>query len=356
MKPLEMLLHNAARSQKRIVLSEGADPRAVDAALMASKEGVARMILVGAVDTVRDQLIDAGVAPEAITPTALGAAVQPAQEGAARIEVHDPETSALGPELAALYHARRAHKGVTPQDAEAAARLPHVYAALLVKSGHADGTVGGAVATTAEIVRTAIQVIGPKPGARLVSSFFLMLFCKTHHVKKGAHIFADSGLVVDPSAEEMAEIAVASARSFETLTAEVPRVAMLSFSTRGSAVHGAVSKVVTATELAKAAAPDVLIDGELQFDAAFVPDVAEAKAKNSPLKGDANIFVFPNLESGNIAYKIAQRLGGAEAIGPILQGLDRPANDLSRGCSAEDILHMIAVTAAQAEDSDPSQA
>ena len=176
-----------------------------------------------------------------------------------------------------------------------------------------------------------------------------MLFCQTHHIKKGAHIFADSGLVVDPSAEEMAQIALASAASLQTLTAETPRVAMLSFSTRGSAEHDAVSKVVIATQIAKQHAPDLLIDGELQFDAAFVPDVADSKASDSPLAGDANVFVFPNLESGNIAYKIAQRVGGAVAIGPILQGLNKPANDLSRGCDAEDILHMIAVTAAQAE-------
>ena len=198
-------------------------------------------------------------------------------------------------------------------------------------------------------MRTAIQVIGPKPGSKLVSSFFLMLFCKEHHDKKGAHIFADSGLVIDPTAEEMAQIAASSAESFVTLTGETPRVAMLSFSTLGSASHSSVSKVVTATELAKAANPNLLIDGELQFDTAFVPNVAASKAKDSPLGGDANVFVFPNLDSGNIAYKIAQRVGGAVAIGPVLQGLDKPANDLSRGCSSEDILHMIAVTAAQAE-------
>ena len=336
MKPLEMLLQNAARSQKKIVLSEGDDPRAVQATIDARKQGIARVVLIGPEGAIRARFDDLGAMPD---------------EG---VEIHDPATSPLIDELAEAFHQRRKHKGVTPGQALEAARSPHVFAALLVHAGHADGTVGGAVATTAEIVRTAIQVIGPAPGASLVSSFFLMLFCQTHHMKKGAHIFADSGLVVDPNAEEMARIALASARSYTVLTGDVPRVAMLSFSTRGSASHTSVSKVVTATGIARDADPALLIDGELQFDAAFVPDVAASKAGDSTLGGNANVFIFPNLESGNIAYKIAQRVGGAVAIGPILQGLAKPANDLSRGCSSEDILHMIAVTAAQAEHNVPA--
>lgn len=330
MKPLELLLANAARSNRRIVLSEGADPRVIAAACAARDRQIARPILVGPEAAMRVGLSEAGLSAE-------------------RLILHDPETSPLADEMAALYHKRRQHKGVTPAAARDAVRNPHVFAAALVAADHADGTIGGAVATTSEIVRTALQVIGPAPGTPLVSSFFLMLFCAAQHPKKGAHIFADSGLVIDPNAEEMAVIARSAAESFRALTGDTPRVAMLSFSTRGSAAHDAVSKVVQATALARAAAPDLLIDGELQFDAAFVPDVAAAKAKDSPLGGNANVFVFPNLESGNIAYKIAQRLGGAVAIGPVLQGLAKPANDLSRGCSSEDILHMIAVTAAQAD-------
>lgn len=331
MKPLENLLQNAARSQKKIVLSEGSDPRAVQAAIDARADNIARIVL---------------VAPEAEVLAEYEALGGKPDEG---VEIHDPATSELREELAQAFYERRKHKGMTIEGAREATLNPHVYAALLVKTGHADGTVGGAVATTAEIVRTAIQVIGPKPGSKLVSSFFLMLFCQPHHDKKGAFIFSDSGLVVDPNAEEMAQIAIASSESYSALTGETPRVAMLSFSTRGSAKHDAVTKVATATKLAQEAAPDLLLDGELQFDAAFVPTVAAAKAKDSPLQGNANVFIFPNLDAGNIAYKIAQRVGGANAIGPIMQGLDKPANDLSRGCSSEDILHMIAVTAAQAE-------
>lgn len=330
MKPLEILLQSAARSNKKIVLSEGTDPRVVQAAIQANELGIARIILVGDEVTVRLQF--------SLAKTEMA-------EG---IEIHDPATSPFSDELALLYYQMRKHKGVTLEHALRAVLQPHVYAALLVRNGYADGTLGGAITTTADIVRAAIQVIGPKPGSKLISSFFLMLFCEDRHAKKGAFVFTDCALVVEPSAEEMAQIALAAATSYETLTSAQPKVAMLSFSTRGSAAHSSVTKVAEATKLAKNAAPDLIIDGELQFDAAFVPSVAATKASDSPLEGNANIFVFPNLDSGNIAYKIAQRMAGAVAIGPILQGLAQPANDLSRGCSTQDIVHMIAVTSVQA--------
>ncbi|WP_434053717.1 MAG: phosphate acetyltransferase [Roseibium sp.] len=332
MKPLEEILRNAARSDKTIVLSEGADPRVIQAAVDARKQGIARIILVCETEPEDDQ-----------------SALFDSIEG---LDIHRPATSPLTEELAGLYHSMRKHKGVDPDKAMQQALTPHVYAALLVKAGHADGCIGGAVLSSAEIIKTAIQVIGVADGAKLVSSFFLFLFCEDHHARKGACIFSDAGLVVDPTAEELCEIARASAQSFQELTNETARIAMLSFSTRGSAKHHAVSKVQQATMLAREADPGLLIDGELQFDAAFVPEVAQSKAADSPIEGNANVFIFPNLDAGNIGYKIAQRIGGAKAIGPILQGLSHPANDLSRGCSSEDILHMIAVTTAQSVHKD----
>ncbi|MEX0351155.1 MAG: phosphate acetyltransferase [Paracoccaceae bacterium] len=332
MKPLRTILGAATSSDKIIALAEGDDPRVVEGAVKARAEGIARIILVGEQDKVSALL---------------------AAQGASEldgIEIHDPATSSHAEDFAQALFELRQHKGMTPEQAQVQVTQRLVYAAMLVRQGLADGTVGGAVETTSNTVRAALQIIGKAPEAAMVSSFFLMLYCKDHHEVKGAHIFSDCGLVVDPDAAQMAEIARSSAASYHALTGEVPRVAMLSFSTAGSADHPRVSKVVEATNLVKAAEPDLLIDGELQFDAAFVPEVAAKKAANSPLEGQANVFVFPNLDAGNLGYKIAQRIGGVEAIGPVLQGLAKPANDLSRGCSAEDVLHMIAVTAVQAEN------
>jgi phosphate acetyltransferase len=329
-KPLRQILGAASGSDKIIALAEGDDPRIVQAALRCRAENVARIILVG---------------DHANITTIL------AQQGGSEvggIEIQDPTDSVHSGRFAQVLYDLRKHKGMTPDQARVDIANRLTYAALLVQQGLADGTVGGAVETTSATVRTALQIIGTAENTALVSSFFLMLYCQDHHKVKGAHIFADCGLVVDPDAQEMAEIARASAASYKALTGETPRVAMLSFSTTASADHPKVSKVVQATQIAKSADPDLLIDGELQFDAAFVPEVAASKASDSPLQGLANVFVFPSLNAGNIGYKIAQRIGGAEAIGPVLQGLAKPANDLSRGCSSEDVLHMIAVTVAQA--------
>ncbi len=328
MKPLERIIESAKRERRRIVLPEGEDARIAEAAVRAANDGIADIILVGDRAAVEARLLRAGA-------------------GAGRFRIEDPATSALTPRLTAAYHQLRTAKGVDPQAATQALRSPLVFCAMMVREGEADGTVGGAVATTADTVRAALQVIGRAPGVDAVSSFFLMMLCQPHHVKKGAFVFADCGLVVDPDAAELADIAVMSARSYEALIGRPAQVAMLSFSTDGTAAHERVSKVVEATRLARAAAPDLLIDGELQFDAAFVEAVSAAKAPNSSLHGQANVFIFPNLDAANIGYKIAQRIGGAEAIGPILQGLAKPANDLSRGCTADDAYHMIAITALQ---------
>ena len=329
MKPLDRIIETAKAAPRHIVLAEGEDPRIVEAAVRSVREGIARITLVGGRGAVEARLAATGAEP-------------------GEIRIEDPSTSPLTPRFAAAYHALRRSRGLDEVAAAEAVRSPLVFSAMMVREGEADGTVGGAVATTADTVRAALQVIGRAPDAGLVSSFFLMMLCAPHHVKKGAFVFADCGLVVDPDAAGLADIAVMSARSYEALAGKPAKVAMLSFSTAGSAAHERVSKVVEATRLAHAAAPDIAVDGELQFDSAFVEAVSAAKAPHSALHGEANVFVFPNLDAANIGYKIAQRIGGATAIGPILQGLAKPANDLSRGCNADDVFHMIAVTVVQA--------
>jgi len=335
MKPLERIIEAARAGPKHIVMSEGEDPRVIEGSLRAVREGLARITLVGRKSAVAARLAEQGA-------------------DGGDVAIADPSCSSLVAGYAAAYHELRKAKGIGAVEAHKAVTAPLGFAAMMVRLGHADGTVGGAVATTADTVRTALQIIGRAPGSRLVSSFFLMMLCQPYHLKKGAFVFADCGLVVEPDAAELADIALTSARSYEALTGARAKVAMLSFSTGGSAGHQRVSKVVEATHLARQAAPSLLIDGELQFDAAFVESVNMAKAPGSVTGGEANVFVFPNLEAANIGYKIAQRIGGAEAIGPVLQGLARPANDLSRGCSADDVYHMIALTVVQAQALQPA--
>jgi phosphate acetyltransferase len=222
---------------------------------------------------------------------------------------------------------------------------------MMVRFGHADGSVAGAASTTADTVRAALRVIGTDPRYSLVSSFFVMMLCEEHHDDfKGAMIFADCGLVVSPIAEELAQIALASADSAQSLLGLEPRVAMLSFSTGGSARHALVDKVVAATRLARGQRPDLAIEGDVQLDAGILPEVSARKVPESRVGGRANVLIFPNLEAGNIGYKLAERIGRAKAIGPVLQGLARPANDLSRGCTADDVFRLIAVTVVQAQE------
>ena len=317
MKPLDRILAAAQANPRHIILPEGGDPRVAEAAARMTAEGLARI-------TLMDGPAVAGV-------TALAPAEAPDL-----------------PELAEHWHRMRAARGMTADRALAEMRDPIRQAAMRVRLGQADGTVAGAVATTADTVRAALQIIGRAPGAGIVSSFFLMLSCGPAAPIRGGMIFADCGLVVEPDVEGLASIALSAADSCRRLLAEEPRVALLSFSTAGSADHPSLLKIREALALVRAAAPGLEIDGEMQFDAALDDAIRSKKAPNSALTGRPNVFVFPDLASGNIGYKIAQRLGGLTAIGPILQGLAKPANDLSRGCSVEDIVNASAVTAVQA--------
>jgi phosphate acetyltransferase len=328
MNALDDILVRARTICPRIVLPEGEDPRIAVGAARAQIDGIARPVLLGRRDCIATVIKENGFEPT-------------------QIETLDPATAPKAAEYSAAYEALRRHKGIDIATAKRMMADSMNFAAMMVRAGDADGTVGGAVATTADTVRAALQIIGRADGIATVSSFFLMVLCEPYHVTRGTLIFADCGLIVEPTVEELAAIAIASGDSYRVLTGTEPRIAMLSFSTSGSARHPRVQHVRDATALAREAQPDLMIDGELQFDAAFVPEVSEAKAKGSPLQGRANVLIFPNLEAANIGYKIAQRIGNAKAIGPILQGLAHPANDLSRGCSADDVYHLIAVTSVQ---------
>jgi len=311
-----------------IVLAEGDDSRVIEAAAAASRDKIANCILVGERSSIETQATAAG--------WDLG-----------NIRIETPETSQYTDRYAENLFQLRAKKGMKKDQAQKLVLDPLTFADLMLQAGDADGSIAGARYTTGDRIRSAFQIIGAAPGFGTVSSAMLMVFEAEHHQRKHSMIFSDCALVVNPTAEQLAQIATASIHTAKRLLDEEPRVAMLSFSTAGSAKHKMVDKVREATEMVKSAMPDLAIDGEIQLDAAIVPEVSARKMPGSKIHGNANILIFPDLNAANIGYKIAQRFGGAKAIGPIMQGLKKPANDLSRGCSAEDVYNLIGLTALQ---------
>lgn len=328
---LEQIVSRAKKDIKTIVLPESNDIRTLKAAAMIQEQGIANIILVGNKDDVKKLSGDLDISKAKI--------VDPAN-----FERFDEYVNTL-------YELRKA-KGMTLEEArKILSENPLYFGIMMVKMGEADGMVAGAINSTANTLRPALQILKTAPGAKLVSAFFVMVVPDCEYGENGVFIYGDSGLVENPNAEELSEIAIASSKSFKSLVQAEPVVAMLSYSTYGSAKSVLTEKVIEATRLAKEKAPDLQLDGELQADAAIVPSVGASKAPGSSVAGKANVLIFPDLNCGNISYKLTQRLAKAEAYGPIIQGIAKPVNDLSRGCSAEDIVGVVAITCVQAQNS-----
>ena len=331
---IESIIERARSNRQRIVLPESLEERTIKAADRAIADGLAEIILIGN----RQEI--------------LGKAAEYGLKNIDKATIIDPETSEKTAEYTNLLYELRKSKGMTPEQAATLVRNPLYFGCLIIKSGDADGQISGALSTTGDTLRPALQIIKCAPGINCVSGAMLTITQTPQYGENGVLVIGDVAVTPAPDANQLAQIAVCTARTAKSVAGFAePRVAMLSFSTKGSAKHEVVDKVVEATKLAKELDPDLRIDGELQVDAALVPSVGAKKAPGSEIAGKANVLVFPNLEAGNIGYKLIQRLGNADAIGPILQGIARPVNDLSRGCSVDDIYKMVAITACQAMDS-----
>jgi len=326
---ISQLKENARNLDKKIVLPEGAEKRILKAAEIVLKEGIAKVVLLGDPDVIKENAAKEHVSIEGV-------------------EIINPATSPLRDKYADLMVEIRKSKGLTKEEALNLLNDPLYFAPMMVKSEDADGEVAGAINSTGNVLRPAFQFVKTLPGISLVSGAYVMILKDKNFGHNGILVFADCAAMPVPSEKQLAEIAVTTARTAKALIGLEPRVAMLSFSTRGSAKHELIDKVRNATQAAREMDPSLIIDGEMQVDAALVPEVAELKAPDSEVAGKANVLVFPNLGAGNIGYKLVQRLAGAEAVGPILQGMAAPINDLSRGCSVSDIVNLIAITVNQA--------
>lgn len=327
---LEQIVSRAKKDIKTIVLPESNDIRTLKAAAMIQEQGIANVVLVGNNDDIKKLGGDLDIS---------------------KAKIVDPTNFERFDEYVnTLYELRKA-KGMTQEEAKKIlSENPLYFGIMMVKMGEADGMVAGAINSTANTLRPALQILKTAPGAKLVSAFFVMVVPDCEYGENGVFIYGDSGLVENPNAEELSEIAIASSKSFKNLVQAEPVVAMLSYSTYGSAKSVLTEKVIEATKLAKEKAPDLQLAGELQADAAIVPSVGASKAPGSSVAGKANVLIFPDLNCGNISYKLTQRLAKAEAYGPIIQGIAKPVNDLSRGCSAEDIVGVVAITCVQAQN------
>ena len=327
---IDKIKERAKNDIKTIVLPEATDIRILEATSIILKDKFAHIVLIGDKEEINQKAKEANI-------DILNA------------QIIDPKKSEKFEEYANTLYELRKNKGMTIEQAKKLVLNPVYYGMIMLKNGEADGLVSGAIHSTADTLRPALQILKTLPDTKLVSAFFLMVVPDCNYGENGTFIFADSGLNEKPSAEQLAEIALASGKSFKQLVGKEPKIAMLSYSTHGSAkLCEDTEKMIEGAKLAKEKQPDLLIDGELQLDAAIIPEIAKVKAPTSQLKGNANVLIFPDLGAGNIGYKLVQRLAKAEAYGPLCQGIAKPVNDLSRGCSSQDIVGVVAITAVQA--------